>query len=512
MIEQLYQLDKLANANKNIWLYGAGQMGRCVLHYFQGKGIIVKGFLVTEEQELTDIYGVHVQAISEVVNLLSVEQAVILVTPRGAVKEEIVDSLCRRGFTDVFSFSDHLLNEILQIYYAQVAAKRELAKEKKNSSGLRVGYLEQGEFGSAYPEKRLIIQKCKGIEYCVIPKEVELTKREDAMQEWRAMERLYVPRNYHPDVDIIHTMNTICDTSLPWCASFETCVPTAYDDIYYERLAELIEKDNCLQLLPLCKNAWDIQADFLKRKLGEERAENILKKTSVLHSPQSLLLDDEEIEKMKNGYPTVRGSKLTFLFIGREFFMKGGKEMLKTLIKWHKEYDFRLILISSLIYNDYFTGAPKSDKEECLCLIAENSWIEHFESLANEEVLKKCKEADIGIFPSYGDTYGYACLEMQAAGVPVITSNIRAFPEINNDECGWMCNLPVNELGFCRKDLGMDLLRETLKDELDRCLKDIFGNLETLREKRLRSIEKIRKMHDPEQYAQALMQIYQKVL
>ncbi len=511
MLEELHLLDQLVSSAGSIWIYGAGQMGRCVHHYLEAKEIVCRGFLVTGKPEASRVQGMRVWGLSEAYDDLIRERATILIAVKGAVKEEITDKLRELEVPKGVLLSDHLLNEILQIYYGQIAAERESTKKKRTDSRLQVGYLEQGEFGSAYPEKRLIIQKCKDIEYCVIPKEVELTKRDDAMQEWRAMEGLYIPRYYHPCVDIIHTMNTVCHTDLPWCASFETCVPVAYDDRYYDRLAELIEKDNCLQLFPLCKNAKDIQASMLKEKLGEKRAANILKKTSVLHPPQKVLLDEEEIKRMEAGGTYARSGKMTFLFIGRGVFMKGGKEMLEVLIRWHGEIDFRLIIISNLKYNDYFTAAPKKEKEECLGLIAENPWIEHYESLPNEEVLLKCKEADIGIFPSYGDTYGYACLEMQAAGVPVITSNIRAFPEINDKNCGWICNLPVNDLGYCRKDMGMDFLRETLIAELNRCLEDIFENPEALQRKRICALDRIKRMHDPEQYGQTLMRLYQSV-
>lgn len=129
--------------------------------------------------------------------------------------------------------------------------------------------------------------------------------------------------------------------------------------------------------------------------------------------------------------------------------MKGGRELIQVLSEFEDLYDFKLTLVSSLLYDDYFTHTPYEGMAEYREMIRNKAWIDYYETLPNEKVLEKCKQANVGLLPSVGDTYGYSVLEMQAAGCPVITTNIRAFPEIDSEECGWICSLPVNELGFC---------------------------------------------------------------
>lgn len=51
------------------------------------------------------------------------------------------------------------------------------------------------------------------------------------------------------------------------------------------------------------------------------------------------------------------------------------------------------------------------------------------------------KQCHIGLLPTFGDTFGFSVLEMQACGCPVITSNNYALPEINNKEIGWICDI-----------------------------------------------------------------------
>lgn len=56
------------------------------------------------------------------------------------------------------------------------------------------------------------------------------------------------------------------------------------------------------------------------------------------------------------------------------------------------------------------------------------------------------KKSDVGLLPTWADTYGYSVLEFQACGCPVISSNTRGLPEINNNEAGWIINMPLTKL------------------------------------------------------------------
>ena len=58
-------------------------------------------------------------------------------------------------------------------------------------------------------------------------------------------------------------------------------------------------------------------------------------------------------------------------------------------------------------------------------------------------MLELLSGSHIGLLPSFAETYGYVVLEMQAAGVPVVTTDIRAFSEVNPDECGWRIRTPT---------------------------------------------------------------------
>lgn len=129
-------------------------------------------------------------------------------------------------------------------------------------------------------------------------------------------------------------------------------------------------------------------------------------------------------------------------------------------------------------------------------------------------MLELCKTAHVGLLPTFADTYGYSVLEMQASGVPVITTNVRALPEINNNDCGWMATLPLNQYGealYSRIE-SRNEMKHKLSVELDRIFNDIFSNPDSLQCKALASLDRIKRYHSPEKYGEELKKIYMDAL
>ena len=232
-------------------------------------------------------------------------------------------------------------------------------------------------------------------------------------------------------------------------------------------------------------------------------AEKVMNKTSILHPPQPILISEKAF------YEKHEKNEINFVFLGSTFFMKGGREVIQALEHFEDKYNFKLTLISSLQPNDWFTHAKWEEKDKWQEIIRQKSWIEHYPGLPNKEALEKCKEATIGLFPSFGDTYGYALLEMQACGCPVVSTNVRAFAETNNNECGWVCELPVNEHGTCNS-ADLESLSNILVEKLESVFEDIFAHPNQIVKKGEAALERIRAMHDPEQYSNVIRSIINK--
>lgn len=101
-----------------------------------------------------------------------------------------------------------------------------------------------------------------------------------------------------------------------------------------------------------------------------------------------------------------------------------------------------LNIVSSLNYGDYATHTTQKDQEVALEIFKKHpDNIHHYHSLPNNQVLELLINSHIGLLPTWADSFGYSVLESQAAGCPCITTDIRALPEINNNEVGWIIKL-----------------------------------------------------------------------
>ncbi|CAH0495758.1 glycosyltransferase [Novosphingobium sp. CECT 9465] len=141
---------------------------------------------------------------------------------------------------------------------------------------------------------------------------------------------------------------------------------------------------------------------------------------------------------------------------------------------------------------------------------ANSEWISYHSHMSNTQVLETMRSAHVGMLPTYADTYGYAVLEMQAAGCPVITTNVRALPEINSEEKGWVIKVPRNALGEGRHQTpeGRRQISAEIRAGIARALHQIFADRMVIARKAENAISHIQASHDPDAHARALKAIY----
>lgn len=504
MIKTIAEFSATAANRKQLILYGAGWAGKMVCRFLKSNNTPISAFAVTMSCGYKEIEGVPVYGIDEILERTPLDEAAIVLTATKANQCAIEKELEKRKIYSYSVLSDILLYKITAENRKFDAEEAEL-KKGSDRNEKKVGFLTPGYLDSDYAEKRLIINKIEDISYTSIPKETldffdKNSEYEDQPEIFRQLsEACYAPDRYTPEVGLIHTFNTVCRTDKPWCASFETSMPrmlcrTEYEKEYYLQLVDYMKKPNCKALYALCKNAYEIQeASLAAASVSAKDIDLLMQKTKVLHPPQEILITEEEFEKKHDT------GKIHFIFVGAFFFLKGGREIIQVLSEFDGKYDFDLTLISSLLYDDFFTKTSYEEMLKYQRLIRECKWITYYEHLPNKKVLEKCREATVGLLPSVAETYGYSVLEMQAAGCPVITTNVRAFPETNGENCGWICRLPVDGLGVCTEQ-DTKIWSELLKDELRNCFLEIFRHPEHIKIKGRNAMEKIKKMHDPHMY------------
>jgi glycosyltransferase involved in cell wall biosynthesis len=132
-------------------------------------------------------------------------------------------------------------------------------------------------------------------------------------------------------------------------------------------------------------------------------------------------------------YPSVRparfapksaGSELTLLFVGGDFYRKGGP----ALVRAHKllrasGVPVRTIVVSSLRWSFFdYIGPPDPEGIEAAKRELSAEGISLYRSLPNRDVRCLMDLADFLILPTFHDTFGYVSLEAMAAATPVIST------------------------------------------------------------------------------------------
>lgn len=140
-------------------------------------------------------------------------------------------------------------------------------------------------------------------------------------------------------------------------------------------------------------------------------------------------------------------SGLELVFVGADFFRKGGEAVLRLVEQEGERLDLRLTVVSSLNISGYATPWVDNSYRKMIAeRLDRSSRITWHESLPHEKVLDVVSEADVCLLPSLADTFGYSLAEGLMAGALVVGTNVQALPEIVGAE-GIVIDLPVNEFG-----------------------------------------------------------------
>ncbi len=324
--------------------------------------------------------------------------------------------------------------------------------------------------------------------------------------------------------DVFHFFNCInlgkhsrwvisVESGVPWPVSVTRCVESGDADLsaiandpYVERRVRALANPNCLGLLALSHCTENIQREIIKQFPQYESV--IAKKLVTLLPPQKLIVHDIA----EKGVAWDDEEPLTFVYVGGNYYRKGGRETVEVLSELHKKYPFRLILISAMAVDEQRYMRTDHDEEDAKSLIAENKdWIEYYCGLPNAEVLEKMKQAHVCLLPTWMDTFAYSVLEAQACGTPVISTSLRALTEINDESVGWLIDVPVNRLNNPLHSTReqQDVFSEMLVSGLRAKVEHVLQHREEIKEKADRCLRKIEQYHSPKRYEEKLRMIYQ---
>ncbi|HHQ6628632.1 TPA: glycosyltransferase family 4 protein [Serratia fonticola] len=387
----------------------------------------------------------------------------------------------------------------------------------------RIGYIQ-----NKYPEQRCIINKTKNnyvnlsrFNFSRYAYYIDKLRGAD-FSNFQFIFIGIVPSS----VKMMHFFNFITPQKKNWVTTFETSLPRCREliSIHHnpdyvdgikrctavEKKLKWIASEHCKAIIALSQSAKKIQKNILN--VYSEYKDTIENKIHVVAPPQKILISNNSKKKLNET------DEIRVLFVGGDFYRKGGAETVIALNNIVRKNNIKLSLtvIGDLARkNNYVLKEWKDDEgfyKKVSEIIEKEPWIVHHQSLSNYEVLNLMQQSHVGLLPTWSDTYGYSVLEMQASGCPVITTNVRALTEINNEHCGWVIKLPLNKYSELAIDSQekKDSFRNTIISGIENAILELNSKRGLIQVKSTNSLDRIIAQHDPEDYKSKLEKIYDK--
>ena len=314
-------------------------------------------------------------------------------------------------------------------------------------------------------------------------------------------------------IDLNHFWNflSVWPSKTPCITTFEHKLPRCFDvqgEKPPEYLIKALTSERCRRLIAISQCAKRHQIKFN----ADHGISEVDEKISVLLPQQSVLCTEDDIVRK-----APRNGEIHFMFMGSEFWRKGGGETVRALLEIRKHYPIRLLIIGRCDRMDYGFESDSDNVEEMQRLLADNSdWIECRQRVPNDEVLRLMREwCHVGLLPTREETFGYSVLEMQASGVPVITPDIWALPEMNNDGCGWMVPIKAQDdygrIDIWSREARSDFTKVMQTGIIEACNK-MLSDPDSITRKGIAALKRVKAEHDPVAHSRKLRQIYEMAL
>ena len=208
--------------------------------------------------------------------------------------------------------------------------------------------------------------------------------------------------------------------------------------------------------------------------------------------------------------------QITLLFTG-DFLRKGGVNVLDAFEQAQKSYPgIRLVLCCNKAID--FRTANAALRSECLEKIRTNSGITFMGRVPRERLLQEIlPSTDIYLIPTYVETFGFAILEAMAFGLPVISTNHFAIPEmIEPGVSGFLIDTSDFDCdrlfkGYVVNEIPRDF-REHVTEQLYDYMCRLIGSLELRKRLGLAALGVARTRFSVEARNKRLLEIYREAL
>jgi glycosyltransferase involved in cell wall biosynthesis len=243
----------------------------------------------------------------------------------------------------------------------------------------------------------------------------------------------------------MHFFNGICVSKVPWITSIELEYPRYFGNVPKKAFAEALDRimsSDCKMLMPLSEAA---RRHFLSR-LEPSIRECVAAKTTVFTGGVSIPRTALEIRERR---AQLAAGEFVVGFVGNDFWRKGGPAVLAAVEALRGEgADVRLLVVSSVEGASYISPRDHAEVRRTRNSLATTPWIDWHEHIPNAEVLNKVADCDVFAFPTLDESLGWVAIEAAGLGIPVISSNVFALPELVVDGVtGVTIELPLDKDG-----------------------------------------------------------------
>lgn len=228
-----------------------------------------------------------------------------------------------------------------------------------------------------------------------------------------------------PAHDLLHSFNAIpLVASRPWLVTFEDYLPRTPDDrrnfAVETLLRSRLRSSRCVGLRAM--------SEYARRQFRAQHAD-------YRHLPEleaKLTVQYPSVQRRRKRGRSRTPGPVRLLSVGTDFMRKGFPSVVRahdTLM--HAGVDVETTIVSSLRWSpdDYIGPANHSMYDDEMRRLRASS-VRVLPRASNEDVMTLMDRADLLLFPTAHETFGFVAIEALAAGLPVITTDTCALPEI----------------------------------------------------------------------------------
>lgn len=318
--------------------------------------------------------------------------------------------------------------------------------------------------------------------------------------------------------DLYHLWNGILLNRRPFVTSFEAHLPRVFTrarGAWYRMALKRLKSPDCRRLLALSEFA---KRMFLFQNEGEVD-DALARKVEVFHG--GVEIPGNALEKRLEALARMQTGPLRCCLVGHDFFRKGGFPVVRAFERMARTHaDVKLIVVSRLNALDYASHESLERAAEVRRVLQAAPWAEWHEQLPHSAALELMATCHVGLLPTLDDTFGWSAVEAMSNGLPMISTNVCALPEIVVDGSnGYTIKLDLVDAGlwaglsFAAGSSEAKAARDSAYDSIEHGLVSLITNLVqargVLEPMSRNAIAHVGRQHDPAAQGHRLSVIYE---